>query len=119
MKNDDVMAADAAWFKKHRQAEQYVRHAFDVEREHAIAADPSYSTGPIVVLVIERHKQAYLASNNTWAPALQKLLANRGLSFAAYVQQQQRGDETITDALVRVLDGIETKTQQEESAPWE
>jgi hypothetical protein len=69
--------------------------------------------------LIERHKQAYLASNNTWAPALQKLLANRGLSFAAYVQQQRRGDETITDALVRVLDGIETKTQQEESAPWE
>lgn len=34
--------------------------------------------------LIERHKQAYLASNNTWAPALQKLLANRGLSFAAF-----------------------------------
>jgi len=68
--------------------------------------------------LIERHKQAYLASND-WAPALQKLLANRGLSLPAYVRQQRREDETYIDALARVLDGIETKTQQEESAPWE
>ena len=68
--------------------------------------------------LIERHKQAYLASTD-WAPALQKLLANRGLSLPAYVRQQRREDETYIDALVRVLDGIETKTQQEESAPWE
>jgi hypothetical protein len=70
--------------------------------------------------LIERHKQAYLASPNTdWAPALQKLLANRGLSLPAYVRQQRREDETYIDALARVLDGIETKTPQEESAPWE
>ena len=53
MTNDDVTVADAAWFNKHRQAEQYVRHAFDVEREYAIATDPGYSTGPIVVLVTQ------------------------------------------------------------------
>jgi hypothetical protein len=70
--------------------------------------------------LIERHKQAYLASPNTdWAPALQKLLANRGLSLPACVRQQRREDETYIDALIRVLDGIETKTQQEEFAPWE
>lgn len=70
--------------------------------------------------LIERHKQAYLASPNTdWASPLRKLLANRGLSLPAYVRQQRREDETYIDALVRVLDGIETKTQQEESAPWE
>jgi hypothetical protein len=69
--------------------------------------------------LIKRHKQAYLASNKTWPPALQKLLANRGLSLPAYVRQQRREDETYIEAVVRVLDGIETKTQQEESAPWE
>jgi hypothetical protein len=68
--------------------------------------------------LIERHKRAYLASNNTCAPDLQKLLANRGLSLPAYVRQQRREDETYIDALARVLDGIETKTQQEEFAPW-
>ena len=68
---------------------------------------------------IERHRRAYLASNNTWAPELQKLLTNRGLSLPKYVRQQQRKEETYIDALVRVLDGIETKTPQEESVPWE
>jgi hypothetical protein len=41
------------------------------------------------------------------------------LKRIAAVRQQRREDEIYIDALVRVLDGIETKTQQDESAPWE
>jgi hypothetical protein len=68
--------------------------------------------------LIDRYKPAYLASGNSeWPQALQKLLASRGLSLPAYVGQQRRKHETYVDALVRVLDGIEAKTQHEESAP--
>jgi hypothetical protein len=59
--------------------------------------------------LIGRYKQAYPDG----PPALQKLLANRGLSLPAYVRQQRREDETYIDVLARVLDGIEIKTQQE------
>lgn len=68
--------------------------------------------------LIERHKQAYLATNE-WAPPLQKLLARTGQSLPDYVSQQRREDETYIAALARVLDGIENKTQQKESEPWE
>jgi hypothetical protein len=84
------------------------------EKSAAVLAETERRHG-----LFKRHKQAYLASNKTWAPALQKLLANGGLSLPAYVRQQRREDETYIDALARVLDGIEIKTQQEESAPWE
>ena len=47
MTKDDVTAADAGWFKKHRQAEQSVRHSFDVERERAIATDLATAPGPL------------------------------------------------------------------------
>jgi len=50
-----------------------------------------------------------------WPPTLQKLLAKTGLSLRAYVRQQWRKDETYVNELVR----LKTKTQQEESAPWE
>jgi hypothetical protein len=68
--------------------------------------------------LIERHR-AYRASNRAWEPPLQKLLADRGLSLHAYVQQQRREHEGYAVTLGRVLDGVETKTQQEEAAPWE
>jgi hypothetical protein len=57
--------------------------------------------------------------NSEWPQALQKLLASRGLSLPAYVGQQRLKHETYVDALVRVLDDIEAKTQHEESAPGE
>jgi hypothetical protein len=68
--------------------------------------------------LIERHKRAHLATN-AWPPALRKLLTRTGQNLPDYVRQQRREDETYMDALVRVLDDIETKTQQVGSAPWE
>jgi hypothetical protein len=68
----------------------------------------------------KRRQRAFLVSINTdWVPALQKFLANRGISLPEYVRQQRREGETYIGRIARILDGIETKIQQEESAPGE